>query len=270
MRNNGAGGPQGALVQSVDRAVTILEALAESPEELGITQLGHRLGVHKATASRLVSTLAEHGLVERTPGSDKYRLGFGLVRLASAVASGLELVRQARPSLERLAEETGETVNLAALDGDQVVNIDQITAAHLIVNVNWVGKRTPLHCTSNGKVLLAHLPEPERLHLLARPLERLTPNTIVDAEALRRELDEVRARGYAHTLEELEVGLNAVAAPVRAAGGSVVAAVSVAGPAYRVKPAEIAELARATMAAADQISRRMGYLEDPESKAAAL
>jgi DNA-binding IclR family transcriptional regulator len=267
MRNSGAG-PQGPLVQSVDRAVSILEALAESPAELGITQLGNRLGVHKATASRLVSTLADHGLVERNPVTDKYRLGFGLVRLASAAASGLELVRQARLELERLAEQTRETVNLAALDGDRVVNIDQITAAHLVVNVNWVGKRTPLHCTSNGKVLLAHLPEAERERVLAGPLERLTPNTIVDADALRFELEQVRALGFASTLEELEVGLNAVAAPVRDAGGGVIAAVSVAGPAYRVRPSEISELARATVATAGQISRRMGYPDESEMRVA--
>jgi DNA-binding IclR family transcriptional regulator len=249
--------------------MTILETLAESPEELGVTQLGKHLGVHKTTASRLVSTLAEHGLVERNPSTEKYRLGFGLIRLASATASGLDLVRQARPGLERLAEDTGETVNLAALEADQVVNIDQITAAHLIVNVNWVGKRTPLHCTSNGKVLLAHLPEAEQDRILRGPLERLTPNTIVDTGVLRRELEEVRVRGFARTLEELEVGLNAVAAPVRDGSGRVVAAVSVAGPAYRVGPSEIAQLAAVTVAAAAQISRRMGYLEEQERAASA-
>src|SRR5205823_14904828 len=101
-----AGGPQ---VQSVDRAISILESLADGPDELGVTQIGRRLGVHKATASRLVSTLAEHGLVERNPDTDKYRLGFGLVRLATAAAGKLDLVRQARPVLEGVAEATGET-----------------------------------------------------------------------------------------------------------------------------------------------------------------
>lgn len=253
MRNN-----RGATVQSVERAASILEVLAEAGPELGVTELGKRLGVHKATASRLVATLAEHALVERNPATDKYRLGFGLVRLATAAATGLDLVRQARPVLERLAEETRETVNLAVLDRDQVVNIDQVTAPHLVVNVNWVGKRTPLHCTSNGKVLLAHLPEAHRERLLAGPLERLTERTIVDPTVLRRELQEARARGYAYTVEELEVGLNAVAAPIRGPSREVIAAVSVAGPAYRVTRGRIQALARAAMAAAEEISRRMG------------
>jgi DNA-binding IclR family transcriptional regulator len=246
-------------IQSVRRAVGILEALADDSGELGVTELGRRLGVHKTTASRLVSTLAEHDLVERSPTTEKYRLGLGLVRLASAAASGLDLVRQARPILEKLAEETRETVNLAVLDDDRVVNIDQVASPRLIVNVNWVGKGTPLHCTSNGKILLAHLPQKDRERLVARRLERLTDRTIIDRTVLRGQLDEARARGFAVALEELEVGLNAVAAPVRDSGGQVIAAVSVAGPAYRVKPGQITRLARTTVKAGGEISRRMGF-----------
>jgi len=263
MRN----GLQEGGVQSVARAVTILELLAIG-QDLGVTELGRRLGVHKATASRLLATLAEHGLVERNPVTDKYRLGFGVVRLAAVVTGGLDLVRQSRPVLERLAEETSETVNLAVLDGDRVVNIDQIAAPHLVVNVNWVGKRTPLHCTSNGKVLLAHLPERERARLLKGRLERLTTHTIVDRDVLRAQLLEADVRGYAYTVEELEVGLNAVAAPVRDSRGAVVAAVSVSGPAYRLTRALIPEVGRQARDAAAEISRRMGFVaEGPATNA---
>jgi DNA-binding IclR family transcriptional regulator len=255
----------GSQVQSVGRAISILESLAEGPGELGVTQIGRRLGVHKATASRLVSTLAEHGLVERNPATDKYRLGFGLVRLATAAAGKLDLVQRARPTLELVAEETGETVNLAVLDGEDVVNIDQITPGHLVVNVNWVGKRTPLHCTSNGKVLLAFLPQVERKRILGRRLRRMTERTIVDPRALERELQEVQARGWAHTVEELEVGLNAVAAPIRRSDGAVVAALSVSGPAYRVTPERVSELGPVAAAAAASISRRLGHSERGDS-----
>lgn len=254
-----------ATVQSVSRAVWILELVADHPGQLGVTELGRRLGVHKATAFRLVSTLAEGGLLERDPATDKYRPGFGLVRLASTALAGLDLIRQARPVLERLAEHTQETVNLAVLEGREVMNIDQVAGSHAVVNVNWVGKRTPLHCTSNGKVLLAYLPKRERERALARPLARRTPRTIVDPEVLRTQLHQARARGYSSTVEELEVGLNAVAAPVREPSGDVVAAVSVAGPAYRLTPARIPEIAQAVVASAAEISRRMGHAERRES-----
>jgi IclR family acetate operon transcriptional repressor len=253
-----------AGVRSVSRALAILEELADSGE-LGVTELGRRLGVHKATASRLLSTLADHGVVQRDPATDKFRLGIGVIRLAGSALSGIDLVQQARPVLEELAERTRETVNLAVLDGDRVVHIDQIAGTRSVVSVSWVGRRTPYHCTSNGKVLLAYLPDEERERLLASQLERRTPNTVVDAGRLREQLVGVRARGYAQTIEELEEGLNAVAAPVRRAGGEVAAAVSVAGPAFRMRPVELPRFARLAMDAADAISRRLGYAERRQS-----
>jgi IclR family acetate operon transcriptional repressor len=255
-------------VQSVARAIRVLELVAEHPGRLGVSELGRRLGVHKATAFRLVSTLTAAGLVERDPGTDHYRPGFGLVRLATTALADLDLVRQARPVLERLAETTNETVNLAVLDGLEVVNIDQVAGGHAVLNVNWVGKRTPLHCTSNGKVLLAHLPEDRWDLVLAGPLDRRTSRTIDHPDVLRTQLRRARARGYAYTVEELEIGLNAVASPVRGPGGDVVAAVSVAGPAYRVTPERIPELARAVAEAGIEVSRRMGHTERRESVAA--
>jgi DNA-binding IclR family transcriptional regulator len=254
---------ENAGVQSVARAVAILEELAG--EELGVTELGRRLGVHKATASRLVSTLAERGLVERDPDTEKLRLGFGLIHLAGAAMAGLDLVHVARPVLEDLAERTQETVNLGMLDGDSVMHVDQIAGTRSVVSVSWVGRRTPLHCTSNGKVLLAFVDEAERERLLASPLERRTSRTIVDRDELRAQLSEVARRGYAFTVEELEEGLNAVAAPIRSAAGDVVAAVSVAGPAFRLRRSDIQRIGRIVMDAAEAISRRMGYVERRQS-----
>jgi len=246
-------------VQSLDRALEILKLLGSEPE-MRVTDLARRLEVHKSTVFRLLSTLQEHGLVEQNPSTEKYRLGYGLVRLAGSVVSELDLARVARPVLEQLALRTGETVNLAILQGNQVVNIDQIAAPNLVVNVNWVGKQTPLHATSNGKVLLAYLPEDERRQLLATSLPRLTPRTITDPRTLEKQLRRVVEEGFAFTLEELELGLNAVAAPVRAADGRVQAAVSVAGPSYRVTPQRLTELGDLTKEAGEAISRRMGYI----------
>src|SRR3981081_3736999 len=222
-------------VQSLDRALEILKLLGSEPE-MRVTDLARQLEVPRLTVFRLLSTLQEHGLVEQNPSTEKYRLGYGLVRLAGSVVSELDLARVARPVLEELALRTGETVNLAILQGNQVVNIDQIAAPNLVVNVNWVGKQTPLHATSNGKVLLAYLPEDERRRLLATSLPRLTPRPITDRRTLEKQLRRVVEEGYAFTLEELELGLNAVAAPVRAAGGRGAAAGGRGGPRRRCGP----------------------------------
>ena len=248
-------------VQSLDRALEILRLLGTEPE-MRVTDLARRLEVHKSTVFRLLATLQEHGLVEQNPTTEKYRLGYGLVRLAGAVVAELDLARASRSVLQELATRTGETVNLAILQGEQVVNIDQIAAPNLVVNVNWVGKQTPLHATSNGKVLLAYLSEDERRRLLDRSLPRLTPRTITDPRILEKQLHRVLTDGYAFTLEELELGLNAVAAPVYAADGRVQAAVSVAGPSYRVTPQRLSDLGEMTKDAAAAISRRMGYIRN--------
>lgn len=251
---------EGSGLQSVSRALRTLELIGEAGE-LGVTELSRRLGVHKATASRLAATLAERGFVERDPVSERYRLGFGLIGLAGAAMAGLDLVRLTRPALEELADRTRETVNLGVRSGGAVVYLDQVTGARSIVSVNWVGQRTPLHCTSNGKVLLAFMGGAERDRLLSQPLERSTPHTIVDADELRAQLDAVRVRGYAQTLEELEAGLNAVAAPVRQADGEVVAAVSVSGPAFRMRAVDFPRMARLAMDAATVASTRLGFVE---------
>jgi IclR family acetate operon transcriptional repressor len=248
----------GGGVQSVSRAVRALELIAQEGE-LGVTDLGRGLGVHKATASRLAATLAAGGLIERDPVTDRYRLGFGLIRLVGAAMASIDLVRTAHPVLQELADRTHETVNIGVLSGDGVVYVDQVSSAHLVGSTNWVGRRTPLHSSSSGKVFLAHMPEAERQQILARPLEALTPRTVTDPARLRRQLEEVRVRGYATIQDELEKGLNAVAAPVRQANGDVVAAVSVSGPSFRLRSIDLPRLGRLTIDAAGAVSWRLGY-----------
>ncbi len=255
-------------VQSVSRAVDLLEALSDG-EERGVTELGEHLRVHKATASRLLATLAQRRLVYRNPATEKYRLGLGLIRLAGSAMAGIDLIEQARPVLEDLATRTSETVNLAVLDGDRIMHLDQIAGTRSIVSVSWVGRRTPLHCTSNGKVLLAFLDAPERDRLLVPPLKALTGKTITSRKKLDRQLTEVRRRGYARTIEELEEGLNAVAAPVRSAEGDVVAAVSVGGPAFRMRPRQLGKLGLMAIDAGGAISRRLGFVEGRSSSGGA-
>ena len=254
-------------VQSVDRAVAILDLLAER-SAAGVTEIADAIGVHKSTASRLLASLEAGRLVEQTTHRGSFRLGFGLMRLAAPVSGRMDVTREGLPVLEALAAEVGETVNLAVLRGTDVVNLEQVRGPATITTVNWVGQPTPLHATSSGKVLLAAFAPDDLAAFLARPLPRFTPQTITEAPELERELVRVREQGYARTTEELELGLDAVAAPVRDAGGRVVAAISVSGPVYRLDAARMAEVAPAVVAAAADLSRRLGYAPPPSTDTA--
>jgi DNA-binding IclR family transcriptional regulator len=158
---------------------------------------------------------------------------------------------------ERLATAAGETATLDVLVGDVIVPIEQATASTSVVSVNWLGGRYPVHCTASGKAIMAFASEPVRARLHGLPLDRVTPHTITDRERLAAELDEVRREGLARTHEELEVGLDAVAAPVFGPSGDVVAALDVSGPSHRVRGA--ARLDREIAEGAADLSRRLGY-----------
>jgi DNA-binding IclR family transcriptional regulator len=243
----------------VDRALAILELLARQPE-LGVTEIAAELGVHKSTAFRLVATLEQHRLVEQLGERGKYRLGFGVVRLAGAATARLDLAREALPVCRRLAAEFNETVNLAVRDGDAAVNVSQEQGGATVSIQNWIGHRTPLHATSSGKVLLAWMAEDELAPLLDGGLKPHTAGTITDPGELRAELGQIRERGWAATAEELEIGLNALAAPVRGADGTVVAALSVSGPSYRLGVDTFDQAVPALRAGADEISYAIGYI----------
>lgn len=249
----------GAGVRSVDRAATVLEVLARRGDAR-VTDVAAELAVHKSTAFRLLVALEEHGLVEQDQDRGRYRLGFGLVRLAGAVTARMEVNRAGRAVCERLARELGETVNIAVVQAHYAVNVDQVQGPGAVAAQNWVGQLTPLHATSSGKVLLAHLSQPRRAELVeAAGLTRYTPATITTRAALERQLREVRERGYATAVEEYELGLNAVAAPIRAQRGDVVAAVSASGPAYRLSVERLAQYTPALVAGAARISGHLGY-----------
>ena len=248
---------QAGTVQSVDRAVTILEFLAQHGTA-GVTQLAASLGVHKSTASRLVSALEQRSLVEQVEDRGKYRLGVGILRLAGATTARLDLVQESRPVCRRLASATGETVNLAVLSGGAALYIDQVAGATTLSSYNWVGQHVPIHATSNGKTLVSELHEPELSRALGE-LTAYTPSTVTDRAALDRDLARVRERGYAVAADELDVGLTAIAAPVRDAHGEVVASVSVSGPTFRFTESRIGQILPDLRAAAEDISAALGY-----------
>jgi DNA-binding IclR family transcriptional regulator len=214
--------------------------------------------VHKSTAFRLVATLEQRGLVEQTEDRGKYRLGVGLLRLAGATTARLDVVQEARPICRRLAQETGETVNIAVLSESSALYLDQVAGSSALQSHNWVGQHIPLHATSNGKVLLSGL-EGDRLGEVLRRLPSYTDATITRKSKLRQELERVRADGYAVAVDELEVGLSAVAAPIRNAHGDVIASMSVSGPTFRMPTDKLDRAVKLCVDAADEVSHRLGW-----------
>ncbi len=243
-----------SAVQSVDRAISALEFLARNGEAR-VSDVAVAIGVHKSTASRLLGVLLQRGLVELAGERGRYRLGFGLLRLAGAVGGRLDVTSQGRQVCDELVASSGETVNLAVRQGEHAYNVHQSSGESAIA-VNWVGRPTPLHATSSGKVLLAWSVEPTT----ALPLERFTSRTVVDHEKLADQLRQARLDGYAVTMGEYEEGLNAIAAPVFTVNGTLAAALSISGPSYRLPADQLPELAVTVTAAAARISHRLGHL----------
>ena len=209
-----------AGVQSVDRALTILEILARSGE-FGVTEMAAALDVHKSTAFRLVTTLEQHGLVEQVEGRGKYRLGVGLLRLAGATSARLDVVQEARPlpaarGGHRRDRQPGHAQRTGAL------YLDQVAGSSALQSHNWVGQHIPLHATSNGKVLISWSRAPSSPDLLGG-LPAYTGQTITSKASCASSSTQVRDDGYAVAVDELEVGLTAIAAPVHNAHGDVVA-----------------------------------------------
>jgi DNA-binding IclR family transcriptional regulator len=245
-------------VQSVDRAMAILEILARDGEA-GVTEVARELGVHKSTASRLLAALDRREFVAQDAARGKFRLGIGIVRRAGAAGRRLDLVQESRPVCRALAQEVGETVNLAIMSGREALYLDQVAGPAALSPHNWAGKRIPLHATSDGKVLLAYLPEARRAEYLVPPLARFTDHTITAPDEFARVLAEVRRQGFATAVDELEAGLTAVAVPVRNAEDDVVATISASGPSFRIPADRIGQVAESVRRAAAEISRRLGW-----------
>lgn len=253
---NGAREDQGgrsSSVRSVDRAARLLELLAELGESR-VTDLAAHLDTHKSTASRLLATLAAHGLVEQDPDTATFRLGQGLVRLAGSVQHAFDLGSTARPIAARLARQVRETVNLVVLDGTHTVCIDQVLGSASVTTVNWLGKRSPTHLAASGKVMLAHLPRAELVSHLCDPLTSPTAASITDPPRLLAELADTRQRGWARSIDEQEEGLTSVAAPIRSPDGMVVAALAVSGPTFRIDADHVERIGAVTQAAANEVS----------------
>jgi len=239
-------------VQSVDRALDLLEALAAADGEVAITALAGRTGLHVSTVHRLLATLLRRGYVRQNPDTSRYFAGAKLATLAEGRSRYGELRLRARPLLRALTESTRETANLVVLDDMQAVYIDTVPSPQVVRLFTSIGNRTPLHATGAGKVLLANLAAARRDALLERlDLRSYTPRTMTDRAVLRRALDDVRDKGYAIDDEEYDEGVRCVAVAVAGAGaagreatsGAPVAALSISAPANRLSRQRCVELA---------------------------
>ena len=247
-------------VKSLVKALTILEVLADEDPPYTLTQLSRRLQLHVSTVHRLLVNLLRHGFVEEDTVSGGYQLSYGVLRMGLRVLDRLDFRRAAQPLLRDLNLRTRETVHLAILQETQAISIDKYLSPQPVGLDARLGGIMPLHCTGVGKTLLAHQSE-ETLNRIAQSpgFTRMTARTITALPQLRKELQQIRDQGYTIDQEEAVEGLSCVAGPIFNHSGQVVAAFSVAGPATRLTPARIPELAQMVRETSQQISNRLGY-----------
>jgi len=247
-------------VQVLDRALAALEVLANRSTECGLAEICKTLKLHKSTAHRLMMVLEQHRLVDKNPDTGRYRLGLKLFEFGSKAFGAIDLRRHAKPYLDRLQSEFGETVFFCMLDDGQVFYIEKIESQQSVRTACTVGSRAPAYCTAVGKAMLAELPDTAVSEIIRRSgLKAVTPNTITTVAAFKAELRAIRVRGYAIDNEEKEPGLRCVSAPVRSESGKLLAALSVSGPAFRLTKERVPEIGKAVMQAAGELSYELGY-----------
>ena len=251
------------VLRSVTNALAVLEAFSVERPELGVTELSHALGLGKSTVHRLLASLGARGYVRRNPQTERYSLGLKAFEVGSRATGRGGLRAAVAPSLQRLTAATKETVHLGILDDWDVVYIDKIESHQPLQMFSRVGRRAPLHCTALGKALVAFQPDDILERFLRRRFKGYTPATLTDPRELRRELERVRAQGWALDDEEFAVGLRCIAAPLRDHTRAVVASLGMAGPAVRVADDRVSRLAALVRDVAAEASAALGATGSP-------
>jgi DNA-binding IclR family transcriptional regulator len=247
-------------VQVIDRALSVLEVLADERRPLSLVKLSKSLGLPKSTTMRLLMVLEGHRFVQKSAESGLYRLGLKLFELGSKAIAQFDLTERARPCLERLVSRTGETAYLSVLDGGEELVLERVECSRAVRVPTSVGRRHPAHSTAVGKVLLAFTPESKLTAVLGKGrLQAYTRKTITSVARLREELQRVREQRFALDDEETEDGLRCIAAAVREHSGQVHAALGVLGPAYRIPDGSVAMLAATVISEAEMLSAELGY-----------
>jgi IclR family KDG regulon transcriptional repressor len=245
-------------VPALERALTVLESLAQSRKGYSASELSRRLNLPKSSVHLILRTLERRGYLQKQATGGRYRFGMKLMALGRAALDGVELRDEARPSLAALVATTGLTVHMGVLERSEVVIIERIESTSPVRVVSWIGRRMDLNATAVGKALIAYLPEHE-FEAQVRPsqLPRHNDRTIATIAALRRELDRVRQLGYSTCDEEDEIGVRCVGAPILNGSGHAVAAISVAGTTMQIPPERVPVLGEQVKAAAAEISARI-------------
>ncbi|PYZ95919.1 IclR family transcriptional regulator [Alteribacter lacisalsi] len=249
------------MVQSVDRALEILEHLKKAPDGLGITELSNKLGTAKSTVHRLVKTLQKHDYVKTGRTDGIYELGLKFLEMNHTVVENLDIVSLANPILRELTKETSEITHLVMLDDMELVYIDKVEANATTIRIySQTGKRAPIHCTGVGKAIAAYFsPEEYERYFARTEMKRFTPYTITTKEDFLKETALIRKNGYAMDNEEHEEGIRCVAAPIFEHNGIVRHAISMTGPVSRMSDERLEKIIPMIKEAAMTISRKLGY-----------
>ena len=247
------------IIQSIDRALQVLELFSLEKPEWGITEISKALNIYKSNVHNVLTTLAEKGFVLKNSKTDKYKLGIKFFELGSIVIKNMDLRKIAHPYIEELFKEFKETVHLGVLDKGRVVSIEREESDKGLCSHVEIGKRTSLHCTAVGKAMMAYLNEDEiNLIIKEKNLEKFTENTITTKKELEKEFLKIQKQGYSVDNMEHEEGVRCVASPIRDYTGKVIASMSVSGPAFRINKSNIPNIAKKVKECCDCISEEMG------------
>jgi IclR family transcriptional regulator, KDG regulon repressor len=250
-------------VRSVERALDILLCFSSEKPALSLTQIAERVGMHKSTTHRLLFTLEEKRFVQRDKNTGLYQLGFLFLELASVTLQDIDIQRWAQPYLQHLSNESGETVDLAVLDGSHVVYLQVVESPQRVKLAVAVGQQLPASSTATGKAFLAHMPEAQVRTLLADGLTQYTENTLTTFADLFQDLCEIRERGFAISEQEYENDINAVAAPILDGDDCPIAAVAIVGPSFRMPRERLMMLGKLVQETTIKITREVGLAALP-------
>jgi DNA-binding IclR family transcriptional regulator len=248
------------MVKSVSRALDIITLVSIKKGGLGVTEIANQIDINKSSVYRILSTLVQYGYVEQDVETGKYKLGYKFLEISSKLLESIDLRAEARMYLQELENETNEVIHLVVYDQGEVVYIEKLDGSETLRMHSKVGKRAPMHCTSVGKAILAHLPSGVVLDILERKgLPMHTDKTITNKDDFLLELNTVRQKGYALDLEENENGITCIAVPIFDHMGNAIAAVSISGPTIRMTNERLEQLQSRMQNIGRQISSRLGY-----------